>query len=345
MCFEEGMEEMRPDEYMYATAIAAVGKSGLMGAAQRAEAILRRMEWLYKTGKTQVSPTHVTYTTLIDAYAKQCSASFSTADAEAAEALLRQMEAAGCCTKGEGSHNHNNSIRPNHISYSAVIDAWAKCRGEGSAKRAEAVLRRMQQKYEDGDESVRPSGVTYAVVINAIARSYDYPNKAQKAFDFLSRLHALYRTTRDPSFQPNTPAFTSCLSACAYTSSLEERPVALNVLRQTMEELETNTYCAPTYVSYATFLRGIWNLMPDGAERDALSRSTFENCCKRGEVDYSVLINLRKASENVFTQKLGPLAKKPVREVMLHELPWSFNVDYIVSRGRTSSIPSEAKTS
>lgn len=39
MCFEEGMEEMRPDEYMYTTAIAVVGKSGQAGAAQRAEAI------------------------------------------------------------------------------------------------------------------------------------------------------------------------------------------------------------------------------------------------------------------------------------------------------------------
>jgi len=52
------------------------------------------MEGLYKAGKTQVSSTYVSYTTLIDAYAKQCSASFSAADAEAAEALLLQMEEA-----------------------------------------------------------------------------------------------------------------------------------------------------------------------------------------------------------------------------------------------------------
>lgn len=158
-------------------------------------------------------------------------------------------------------------------------------------------------------------------------------------------MHALYRTTRDPSFQPNTAAYTSCLNAYAYPSTLEERPVALNLLRQTMEELEPNTYCAPNYISYATFLRGICNLMPDGAECDALSLSTFENWCKRGQVHYSVLTKSRRASKNVFTQKLGPLAKKPFRVLMLHELSWSTHVANIISKGRTSPIPSEAKTS
>ncbi len=157
------------------------GRVDKRGQHREQKQSLRRMEGLYKAGKTQVSSTYVSYTTLIDAYAKQCSASFSAADAEAAEALLLQMEeAGGCCAKDEGFHNNNNnnSIRPNHISYSAVIDAWGKCRGEGSAKRAGALLRRMQQKYDEGDESVRPSGVTYTAVINAIAKTYDYPNKA-----------------------------------------------------------------------------------------------------------------------------------------------------------------------
>lgn len=330
MYFEQGIEEMRPDEYTYSTVIDAVGKSGEVGAAQRAEAILRRMEKFYESGKTQVSPTHVTYTAVIDAYAKQCSASSSVADAEAAEALLQQMEGA-CATEGTS----NSSIRPNKISYTAVIDAWGKCREEGSAKRAEAVLHRMQQKYEEGDETVRPNAITYAVVINAYAKSNESTDKAQKAFDVLNRMHALYRTTRDPSFQPNTVAYTSCLNACAFTSTLEERPLALSLLQQTMEELENSPYCKPNHRSYATFLRGLSNLMPAGDERDAISKATFENCCERGEVDYIVLENLRFASDNVYTQQLGPLSKAPVKALMLHDLPpeWSRNVANPLRRG------------
>jgi hypothetical protein len=94
MYFEEGRVEMKLDEYTYSTAIDAVGKSG-----EVAESILRRIEWLYKSGKTQVSPTHGTYTAVIDAYAKQCSASSSTADAEAAKALLQKIKEACDATK------------------------------------------------------------------------------------------------------------------------------------------------------------------------------------------------------------------------------------------------------
>jgi hypothetical protein len=70
------------------------GRVDKRGQHREQKQSLRRMEGLYKAGKTQVSSTYVSYTTLIDAYAKQCSASFSAADAEAAEALLLQMEEA-----------------------------------------------------------------------------------------------------------------------------------------------------------------------------------------------------------------------------------------------------------
>lgn len=330
MYFEEGKEEMKPDEYTYATAVDAVGKSGESGAAQRAEAILRRMEEFHRAGKTQVKPTHVTYTSVIDAYAKQCYSSSSQADAEAAELLLKQME------------EEDDTIRPNKISYTAVIDAWGKC-GEG--KRAEAVLRRMQQKYEDGDETVRPNSITYAVVINAYAKSNGSPNKAQKAFDVLSRMHAMYHTTKDVSFQPNTVVYTSCLNACAFTTAIEERPLALELLLRTMNELETSTYCEPNNRSYATFLRGLSNLIPAGDEqRNTFASIAFDNCCQKGEVDYIVLENLRFASIKVYTQRLGSLSKIPIRMLILSDLPaeWSRNVTNPLRRGAAALRPTKA---
>ena len=152
-------------------------------------------------------------------------------------------------------------------------------------------------------------------------------------------MHALFRTTKDVDFQPNTVAYTSCLNACAFTQAVEERETALNFLHQVMVELENSKYCEPNNRSYATYLKGLLNLMPFGSERDEFASNVFDNCCKRGQVDYSVLENLRNASLNVYKERLGRVSTVRTSKLHLTDLPadWSSNVKNPFRRQRFPS--------
>ena len=81
-------------------------------------------------------------------------------------------------------------IRPDIISYNAVINAWAKSRERNAARRAEAILRHMDRIHEDGSSDVAPDVTSYTSVINAWARSGD-PDSADRAMSILRRMEEI----------------------------------------------------------------------------------------------------------------------------------------------------------
>ena len=122
--------------------------------------------------------------------------------AQRATQILSQMET-----------NYNNDpqkyarIKPDTISYTATINAWAKSGAWDAPQRAERILERMEEYVENqtvGYEHIRPNVITYSAVINAWAKcSGGGKNSKHSAGDnsapyqaekILAKLESLYQT-------------------------------------------------------------------------------------------------------------------------------------------------------
>ena len=94
-----------------------------------------------------------TYSACINAFAKS-----SDSDApKRAEALLADMKKA--------YEAGDMDVKPNVVNYNSVINAWGRCRKEGSAERASEILYTMEE------EGVEPDALTYSLVVSAWAHS------------------------------------------------------------------------------------------------------------------------------------------------------------------------------
>ena len=86
-----------------------------------------------------------------------------------AEALLRKLETNPQYPKQRGGML---VVRPNRLSFNAVINAWAKSRHPKAAVYAENLLIRMIKSYQsDPFSTVKPDVITFSSVLNALAKS------------------------------------------------------------------------------------------------------------------------------------------------------------------------------
>ena len=100
-----------------------------------------------------LAPIVYTYSACLNAFAKS-----SDLDApNQAETLLADMIKA--------YEAGDMDVKPNVVNYNSVINAWGRCKKEGSSERASEILRTME------DEGVEPDAVSYSLVVSAWAHS------------------------------------------------------------------------------------------------------------------------------------------------------------------------------
>lgn len=106
-------------------------------------------------------------------------------------------------------------VKPNTISFTNAITAWARCKRKDSAERASALLDKMHLLYEDGWDFVRPNRVTYNSVITAWSRNREQ-GRAARVEDLLHALFAFYNQEGGPEdLKPNGRSFNSAIIAVA----------------------------------------------------------------------------------------------------------------------------------
>lgn len=71
--------------------------------------------------------------------------------------------------------NGNENLKPNVVSFSTVINGWAKCASKeaGAAQRAGKVFKLMLNEFEGGNLSAKPNSITYCSLIDAYVKSRD----------------------------------------------------------------------------------------------------------------------------------------------------------------------------
>lgn len=233
-------QKANPDAFSFNQVLTTFARSQLPGAAVRAEKLLKDWQDAHDRGLIAAKPACIGYTSVISAWAR-------SGDAERAEQLLQYMELRAA-TKRDGS------LRPNTITYNAVIDAWARSgKGTRGARKAEELLRRMQEKYEAGDHRVQPNSITWNGVLNAWAKSGARccAYQAQKYLDQMWEVHK----SGNKRVRPDDKTYNTVISAISNSQNAGKAQLALRVLRK-MDKLHQNGALpdSPDGVTYTTVL-------------------------------------------------------------------------------------------
>lgn len=193
-----GNDSVKVTTRMYTMAIDAWAKTGGKKAAERASEIHRGMVEAYKqTGDETIKPSTISYNAVINAWSKSgCDKEAAIRAEGILEEMLdewrrekaKKQEESNCTdndTKiSEISKEKNNTdttsekdddneimqdldevrlddsiIRPDVVSFTSVIDTWAKSGKKNGAAKAMNLLKRMEQLYaEEGELGMKPNG-------------------------------------------------------------------------------------------------------------------------------------------------------------------------------------------
>jgi pentatricopeptide repeat protein len=281
----EHVLNITPNRVFFNTMINLLAKSRERGAPQRAEEILNRMQELYKAGNLHVKPDDITFSTVINAWA----VSSEPRKAEHAESILRHLAGAG--------RNNTTGVKPNMIMYSATINAWARTTDDPHhVDRALQLLNDMEELYAAGNKYVRPNGHCYNAVLNSMAKSPTLIDKPQRVHEFFERMMNTYKMDGNSGAKPTTLTFSTIINACAFSN--DDKLEAFNIARKALRTLiaSPDLFGPPNNFVFGNFLLACSKLLPQNDTRRKIVMSTFQECCRLGQVDGLVLKNFLFAS-------------------------------------------------
>jgi len=151
-------------------------------AADNVERLLRELWDLYESGDHEFRPQIASYNILL----KMLSKMPTREGAEKTEHLLNEIWSYYDPADSE-------SVKPNRISYRAVLEGWAVV---GDPERVERVLQDMWDRSEAGDKDLTPNRIFYNGLIRAWGRSA-HPNLAEKAEGVLRQMWDLHNANAD----------------------------------------------------------------------------------------------------------------------------------------------------
>jgi hypothetical protein len=102
----------------------------------------------------------------------------------------------------------NESAKPNMHTYSTLISAFLKSSKQGSVQRAEDILRKMRQSFEDGTHDIKPNTILITSVCDAWAKSGEKLS-GKKALALLDWMTEICDKDKDDHARPNAVTFTA----------------------------------------------------------------------------------------------------------------------------------------
>jgi hypothetical protein len=180
-----------------------------------------------------------------------------TGQGDRAEALFLEMV--------EAFRNNNGTFvaRPNGVSYTNVLNAWAKTRARDASKRAVALLKKIERLYEDGVLNVKPNIIHYSVVMDCLA----YARNRTAAIAAESMLRSI-ASTDDPDMQPNVISYNSVLKAWSFSCHPEAVSKVTSLLTELINLSEKNPAMRPNGNTFGFVLKTLADSnVPDKARR------------------------------------------------------------------------------
>jgi hypothetical protein len=104
-----------------------------------------------------------------------------------------------------------SEMTPDVVSYTTVMDGWAKSNQNDSVPRIEQIFGRMKAVHNAGNKSTRPNSWTYVTLIHTYAKQRDAAAN-QKAEDLIFQMYKKYKKGR-MDLKPNTQLVTAVMDA------------------------------------------------------------------------------------------------------------------------------------
>jgi len=290
---------VEPDVVSYNCCLHAWARSGAPDAGERAEAILRSMP---------VAPNARSYTIVMDAWSRSSSSSVGSVstpnntlmndeDSEIsvtsrAHALLNEL-------KDLYERTGNPQVKPNCISYSTVINAYAYSKEPLKARKSSELLQEMIIRG-DADPQVLPNTVTYNSVLNACATSsplsysdLSFNDDVDTDNDMIVScyLQEMIQTLYSQLLQGNH----QCVAADEGTEK--------EIVHYLQKPRQSNQL-APDHFTFGTVLKACANnIFWDDSQ---FGIRVFGEACRQGQVSLGVLVQLRNAVSSHTLQELLP---------------------------------------
>mmetsp|Transcript_31939 Transcript_31939/g.48278 ORF Transcript_31939/g.48278 Transcript_31939/m.48278 type:complete len:1368 (-) Transcript_31939:316-4419(-) len=177
---------------------------------------------------------------------------------------------------------------PDVVTFTSVIDIWAKSGQECAVRRAEEVMALMK-----ATPGISPNTQTYTAFIQTVGRS-NLSNKARKAKEILQLMKDDFSNgNRDA--KPSLYTYNAVLNAAEFTFGkeiyLEE---AFAVACEVFDEIRSTM--KPDHVTYGTFMGIIAQLMPKSGIRNDMIQLVFRRCCMDGQLAPLVIKKFKQAA-------------------------------------------------
>ena len=180
--YAKGLGHDRPTRIVFNALINAWSRSNDPNAASNAEKIFRWMEAQYRGGDDSVKPDELTLSGVLNAWANHA----TDAGALRAQQILDHVESLPPEERGFA-----RSI----VCHNVVIKAWGRSRAADAVQRAEAILVRLENEYQNGSTNIRPDVTTYSSVINCCAYYSGKETGRKAALDVAMRTFQKIRQT------------------------------------------------------------------------------------------------------------------------------------------------------
>lgn len=129
-------------------------------------------------------------------------------------------------------------VEPDVISYNSTMNAWLKSGHESAANRAEELLNRLMNEYQNTG-SIIPNDISFSTVMQAWSKSSD-PNCGARAEILFDRLTELHRISGHETLIPSESCYTSLLAAYCNEAVIackeESFQNAMNTLHRMQDE-------------------------------------------------------------------------------------------------------------
>jgi len=186
---------------------------------------------------------------------------------------------------------------PDRIAFTTTIKAWSKSTNPDAPNRAESLLRKMIELYDDGkNQNFKPDVMTYTSVIQCWVKSkkFEAPEKAEC---ILRHLQSMERDG-DDTMSPDTIVWNSAISAWGSAED-GERAEALFLEMLDSSRISSNTIALPSAITLTNVLNA-WSKTrsPEASDRALALLAKMEQFYRDGilavkpnVVHYSVVLD------------------------------------------------------
>jgi pentatricopeptide repeat protein len=232
-------------------------KSGQNDAGEKALALLRALQSLWKQGDPTMRPNAISYNTVMSAYANKGQAAESGA-------ILEEMYL-------DYPTNGNKSAKPDVTCSNIIMNSWAESGQKNTGEKSLALLQKLQSLWKQGDPTLRLK----VIICNMVMSAYAKQGQAAEAGALLEEMYLDYSANGSKSSKPTLTSYNIVMKSWAESGQTDAGEKSLALLRK-LQSLwkQGDPTMRPNVISYNTVM-SVYAKRGRAAEAEALLEEMY----------------------------------------------------------------------